>query len=105
MNFSVDMFYKIPHNLQQHTNSYAVHGLIRNYHLQFDQKLGQGKFEIQYIPCVYNSCTGHLDFILIPTCSDDKKPRYHLPQHYFYSNILGELSKWNIITLRKKDTY
>ena len=67
MNFSVDMFYKIPHNHQQHTKSYAVHGLIRNHHLQFDPKLGQGKCEIRHIPCVYNSCTDHLGFCWIPT--------------------------------------
>ena len=89
MNFSVDMFYKYPHNHQHHTKLYVVHGLIRNYHLQFDPELGQGKCEIRHIHCVYNSCTDHLDFLWIPTYSDDKKPWYQLPQHYFHSNILG----------------
>ena len=67
MNFSVDMFYKLAHNHQYHTNPYVVHGLIRNYHLQFGPKLGQGKIEIRHIPCVYNSFTDHLDFIWITT--------------------------------------
>ena len=67
MNFSVDTFYKLPHNHQNHTKPYFVHGLIQNYHLQFDRKLGQGKFEIRHIPCVYNSCTDHLDFPWITT--------------------------------------
>ena len=66
MNFSVDMFYKLPNNHQHHTNPYVVHGFILNYHLQFDPKLGQGKCEIRHIPCVYNSCTHHSDFIWIP---------------------------------------
>ena len=43
MHFSVDMFYKFPHNHQHHTKPYVVHGLIRNYHLQFDPQLGQRK--------------------------------------------------------------
>ena len=100
-----DMFYKLPHNHQHHTKPYVVHGLIRNYHLQFDLELGQGKCEIRHIPCVYNSYTDHLDFIWIPTYSDDKKPRYKLPKHYFHSNILSELSECNIITLINRDTY
>ena len=42
MHFSVDMFYKLPHNHQHHTKPYVVHGLIQNHHLQFDPKLCQG---------------------------------------------------------------
>ena len=67
MNFSEDIFNKLPHNHQHHTKPYVVHGLIRNYHLQFDPKLGQKKCEIRHTPCVYNSCTAHLDFLWIPT--------------------------------------
>ena len=104
MHVSVDMCYKLPHNHQNHTKPYVVHGLIRNYHLHFDPKLGQGKCEIRHIPCVYNSCTDQLDFLWITKKSDDKKPRYQIPQHYLYSNILVELSEWNIITLRNKNT-
>ena len=104
MNFSVDMFYKLPNNHQHHIKPYVVHGLIRNHHLQFDPKLGQGKCEIRHIPCVYNSCTYHLDFLWVPIYSDDKNPRYQLPQNYLYSNILDESSEWNIIALINKDT-
>ena len=67
MNVSVDMFYKLPYNHQHHRKPYVVHGLIRNYHLQFGPKLGQGECEIKHIPCVYHSCTDNLDFIWIPT--------------------------------------
>ena len=67
MNFSVDMFYKIPNNHQNHTTPYVVHGLIQNCHLEFDPKLGQGKCEIRHIPCIYNSCTDHSEIIFIPT--------------------------------------
>ena len=43
MSCCVEMFHKIPQNKQHYTNLYGVLGLIRNYYLYFEPKLGQGK--------------------------------------------------------------
>ena len=93
MEFSVDMFYKIPHNNKNHTKPYVVHVLIRNYHLQFDPKLGQGKCEIRHIPCVYNSCTDHLDFLWIPTYSDDKKTKVSASKTLFSLKYIERIKR------------
>ena len=58
MSFSAEVFHKIPHNNQHNTNPYCGQGLIQNYHLNFDPKLGQGNCTIRRIPC---ACNAYID--------------------------------------------
>ena len=40
-----------------HPKPRGANGLVKNYHLRFDPKLGHGICEIRHIPCVCVACT------------------------------------------------
>ena len=100
ISFSVHVFHKLPHNNQHYKKSNGVHGQLQSYHFKFDPRLGQGNCEIGRITCAYNACISEYYFPCNPSLCDYKQPRYHLPKHYIYSDLLVEL---NIITFTNKD--
>ena len=45
----------------KHAKSHGVRGSSKHYHLQLEYKLGNGKCEIRWTPCVCIDCTNMLD--------------------------------------------
>ena len=48
-----------------HPKTHGARGLIKNYHLRFDTKLGHGICTIRRIPCAYVACTSIIDQLWI----------------------------------------
>ena len=59
-----------------HPKPHDARGLSKNYHLRFDQKLGNGVCEICRIPCACVACTSMLDKPWISGIQSDEKERH-----------------------------
>ena len=86
------------------SKTHGARGLIKNYHLRFDPKLGNGVCTIFRIPCACVVCTSMLDKPCIFGIPSDKQERYKPVTNCIYWRVLGSFNNWNIIQLSQKST-
>ena len=87
-----------------HPKTHVARGLIKNYHLCFYPKLGNGICEILCIPCACVACTSMMDEPWISGILLKKKARYLPVTNCTYWPVLGSYKNWNTIELTPKST-
>ena len=68
---------------------YGARGSSKNYHLRFDQKLGNGTCAIRRIPCACVTCTSMLNKSWISGILSYEKERYKPVTKCTYWTVLG----------------
>ena len=87
-----------------HSKPHGARGLVKNYHLRFDRKIGMGVCAILCIKCVCVAYKSMIDRPWIFSISSDKQERYKPVTKCTYWSLLGSFSNWNIIELSQKST-
>ena len=87
-----------------HTKPHGVRGSCKHYHIQFDTKLGHGKFTIRLIPCACDEDKAMIDKPRIHDFLPQQQPHYQPVRDCTYWQVLGYFISLNIITLSHKAT-
>ena len=88
-----------------HPNPHGARGLIKNYHLRFDTKLGHVICEILRIPCACVACTSILGQPWISGIPSKNQSRCQHVIDCTYWPVLGSYNNWNIIQLTQKSIF
>ena len=85
-----------------HAKPHGVQGLINNYYICLDPKLGHGKFAIWQIPYVCVACTNLLDKPWATGMSQVQHPQYQPVIEYTWWPVSGYFNNWIIIQSTNK---
>ena len=87
-----------------YTKPHGARGVIKNYHLCFNPKLGNCVFVIRSITYVCVACTSIIYKPFISGIPSDKQEQYKPVTNCTYLPVLGPFKNWNIIHLSQKST-
>ena len=87
-----------------HTKPHSVRGLINNYHMLFDPKLGLGTCSIRKMHCACVECMPIIDKKWVHGFPPSQQTGYQPLTECTYWPVLGSFNNWNSTTLSHKTT-